>query len=427
MPGSRISRRRFLANTSAAAASVGLTAAVARGTPGANERISIGMIGCGDCGGSHLEMIAACAKRQNAHIVACCDVWQVNLKAMAAKVSKAFGQEPRTFTRFGDLLGQKDIDAVTIATPDFSHGPILVAALKAGKDVYVEKPMTIELPYANDALDLARRNERVVQCGTQYRSSPRIQGVAKEVASGSLGKISRFSTAISFNQPRWKRAYDDCKKQDVDWEAYLLHLPKRAFDPGLLREWHLHRETSNGLPGLWMVHYVDAMALMMNVKYPTTAVSHGGNYVWKDGREHADTFTALLEYPEEFLFNWSMSLGTNADVHCSIYGLNGTIESVNGTLATPEWELTTVATRPRRKQAATQPDTEAGPAVRRIEPVPVGDHMENWLECIRSRSRPRADIQFGHQHAVASIMAAIALSSGRRQRYDPVARTIDPA
>ncbi len=419
MPSKPISRRRFLANTSATAAGLGLTAAVVRGAPGANERISVASIGCGGRGNAHLSSLAKLKDKQNLRVVGLCDVWQANLKYAAAKVAKAFGEAPRTFTKFGDLLAQKDIDAVVIATPDFSHGPILVAALEAGKDVYIEKPMTIQLPYANQALDLARKNDRVVQVGTQYRSQPALRGVAKEIAANAVGTISRVSVAASFNAPRWKRNdLDKCKAADVDWDAFLLQLPKRPFDASLLREWQLHRETSNGMPGLWMVHYVDAMAMMMNATYPTGAVSSGGTYVWKDGREHADTISVLLDYPQGFIFDWGMSLGTNADLRFNIYGVDGTIEPQGDAwLSNKNWVDSSRGSSKREKE----------PAIRKNLPLPANDHMENFLECIRTRQRPRADIQFGHQHAVASIMAATALGTGQRQVYDPENRDIKPA
>jgi predicted dehydrogenase len=272
-------------------------------------------------------------------------------------------------------------------------------------------------------LDLARKNDCVVQCGTQHRSNPLLRGVAAEVASGVLGKISRVSTAVSFDGPRWKRAYDNCKEQDVDWDAFLLYLGKRPFDPGLLREWHLRRETSNGLPGLWMVHNVDAMAMMMDAKYPTNAVANGGIYVWKDGREHADTMTALLEYPEGFIFDWAMSLATRADRRTNIYGRKGTLRAMGDGSITADWQLTTKAA----KSATTKPRSGDGMESRKVKPVlTAGDHMENWLECIRGRQRPRADIQFGHQHAVASIMTAAALQTGQRHKYDQGTQTIKP-
>lgn len=409
------SRRRFLAGA-AATAGLGLTARNARAAPGANERISIGVIGCGGRGNDHIRMIAAHKDERNARVAGLCDVWKLNLDRTAAKVKELFGEAPATCTRFGELLGNKDIDAVTIATADFAHGPILVAALEAGKDVYVEKPMTIQLEYANKALDIARGKSRVVQVGTQYRSQPALRGVAREIAAGAIGKISRVTTAVSFNHPRWKRSHDDCVEADVDWDAYLLDLPKRPFDAGLLREWHLHKETSNGLPGLWMVHYVDAMAMMMGVSYPKSAVAHGGIFAWNDGREHADTFTALFEYPEGFLFDWAMSLGTGADFRLLVCGKDGTIAPQGGNLnlSASKWVVSPRGAYRPAKDATDRP----------VAAVPTGDHMVNWLECMRTRERPRADIQHGHEHAVASIMAAEALTSGRRQIYDADNRRI---
>ena len=165
-----MNRRQFLRITSAGTAVLGASALLARGGTGsANERLSIGVIGAGGRGSDLMSQISAVADKQNVRLAALCDVWQKNLKAAAARVKERFGAEPRQCARFGELLALKEIDAVVIATPDFAHAPILVAALKAGKDVYIEKPMSIDLALANQAFDLARRGERVVQVGTQYR------------------------------------------------------------------------------------------------------------------------------------------------------------------------------------------------------------------------------------------------------------------
>ncbi len=412
MPDGSIRRRTFLASAALAAAAASRPALSARGT---NERLSIGVIGTGGRGTDHINLIAAQAKKANAAVTAVCDVWKPNREAAAKKVKAAFGADARQFSRFQELLALDDLDAVTIATPDFSHGPILVAALKAGKDVYIEKPMTIQLAHANAALDAAREGQRVVQCGTQYRSMGPIIGVAREVATGVLGKISRISAAASFNHPRWDRDFANCKEQDVDWDAFLMDLPKRPFAPSLLREWQLWHETSNGLAGLWMTHYVDATQLMCGLPYPRSAVAHGGNYVWKDRRETEDTFHALIEYPDGPLFDWAMNLGTGADWRYMIAGLQGTITPKNGQLSSPEWTIS---------NTGGSSDSKIKPGA--IKPEPGGDHMLNFLECIRTRSKPRADIAFGHQHAVSSIMAAEALYSGRRQVYDAQKREIKP-
>ena len=385
---------------------MGATPWVGRAQSSPNARINIGLIGVGGRCQGLMGDIFHFADRNNVQITAVCDVWKKNLDSAAAKVSQRFGAEPRKFTRFGELLALKDLDAVVIATVDSSHGPILVAALEAGKDVYVEKPMCIDLPSANKALDLARANHRVVQTGTQRRSDGSYVAAATELREGAIGKLSRISAAVHVNEPRWARPYDDCKEADVDWDAYLFNQPtKGPFDPKLLRRWQLYRHFSNGLPGLWMTHYADAFHLLTGATYPVHAVALGGQYVWKEDREQADTFQALLEYPEAFLAGWAMGLGNGSGTHFTLHGTRGTLDA-------EKWMIL--------------PDGGTGPKFepRKVVPAHCTHHMENWLQCLRSRQRPAADIEYGHQHTVATVMSAIAFETGRRQRYDPVKRAI---
>ena len=420
-----ISRRSFLAAASAGAAAISAPAMMARAAAGANERIAIGVIGTGDRGrGTHIAILAALKERCNVEVTAACDVWKVNLDKAVAQVNKAFGKEPRTFTRFGDLLALNDVDAVTIATCDSAHTPIMIAALKAGKDVYVEKPMSISVEDANQALDLARKGERVVQVGTQNRSNGSYMAARDVLATGVLGTISRVTAARNFNHPRWARPFDDCKPNDVDWDAYLFNQGKRPFDPKMLRQWHLCKGFSNGLSGLWGCHYIDAMHLMMNATYPRRATALGGTYVWKDGREHEDVFHGLWDYPEGFLYDWGMSLTNDAGNYWSIHGTQGTLAAESGELGTKRWLLS--------KDGGTK---DSKVEARKIEPLPSAykagsleaDHFANWIDCMRTRKRPTADIAFGHQHSVATIMAAAALHEGKTYVYDPDKRQIRPA
>jgi predicted dehydrogenase len=201
---------------------------------------------------------------------------------------------------------------------------------------------------------------------------------------------------------------DDCRASDVDWDAFTLGTLKRSFDPRLLRCWQLFRDTSNGLPGLWMTHYADAVHMLTGAAYPTSGVSLGGNYVWKDGREHADTFHAVLEYPEGFLFDWAMGLGNSAGVHFTLHGTKGTLDL-------EKWSC------------SNEGAADAKPAnIVATKVLPEGNvsHLENWLECLRSRARPNADIEFGHRHVVATVMAAAALETGRRQNWDAAKREL---
>ncbi len=392
-----ISRRSFLA---ASGLAVGAGMALPRTVFGANERIRVGVVGTGDRGSSLMQDIGRLRESHNVEITAVCDVWRPNREAAAARVEKMFGKQPFQTSRFGELLARDDTDAVVIATPDFAHTPIMIEALKAGRDVYCEKPMSQTVEEATEALTLARERGRVVQVGTQRRSEGRWKAAREFVATGALGHISRISAANCFNHPRWARDCGACKEEDVDWDAYLFNRPKVAFDPCLLRRWHLYRMCCNGISGLWMCHLIDAAAMAMDATYPASAVALGGIYVWKDGREHTDVFHALLDYPEGFLFSWCMSLTNAAGTHFTIHGLNGTLDMERATYSGDGAEGGT--------------GIEAG----KLEAPPDENHMANWLDCIRSRKQPNADILFGHQHSVATIMAAEALESGRRMRYD---------
>ncbi len=395
------SRRAFLARTSALA-SLAVDSRQALATTRHNDRVGIGIIGAGGRGTDHLHELIRLASSQNVAITAVCDVWRKAREAAAETLKRSGAPQPRQFSRFGDLLAQPDVDAVVIATPDFSHGTILTAALKAKKDVYVEKPMTIDLASAQQALELARSGQRVVQVGTQRRSDGHFRAAAKLASSGVLGKINRVSASVAFNEPRWRRDMSDVIAADVDWDAYLLNLPGRPFDPRLLRQWQLYRETSNGLPGLWMTHFADAVHLVTGARIPRRAVALGGIYVWKDGRQHTDTFHAVLEYPEGFLFDWGMGLGNAAGGHFRVHGTKATLDL-------DRWTI--------------QPESR-GEESQRVIADRSSSHMENWLECLRNRRRPNADIEFGYQHVVATVMAAQALETGRRQAFDAARKAI---
>ncbi len=396
---SSFTRRHFIAAASAGVAVTAVKTSPVR-AQGAGERIRVACIGVGDRGTALMTELHQESQAHNAEITAVCDVWGVNREKAAERVNSWWGRQPFAASRYQDVVSRPDVDAVIVATPDFWHMPITIAALKAGKDVYVEKPMAVKVDEANEALLLAREKNRVVQVGTQRRSEGALKACAQVYASGVLGQVSRVSSVVHFNHARWDRKLDDCKPQDVDWEAYTAGAEKRPFDPKLLREWQLYRYCTNGVAGLWMPHLVDLLHMVTGSTYPACAVSHGGVFVWKDGRETPDTFSTILEYPEGFLFDWSMDLAVAAGgITFNAYGTKATLDVQNGVL---------IKEAPGKKNDASE----------RIKPEASESHMGNWLSCIRTRKRPNADIQFGHQHAIATIMAHEALQSGRRQRWD---------
>jgi len=401
-------RRTFIMGAAAGLVATKPRLAVGR-IIGANERINVAVIGCGVRGkGNHMAELVKLAQPQNVRITAVCDVWQPALRAAEDAVAKAFQAKPFSTTNYEDLLTRDDVDAVTIATPDHAHAPMLTAACKAGKDVYCEKPMTVRLDDAKDALKAARDNKRVVQSGTQRRSDGLQQAWAEFFQAGKLGTVTKVEIGYHDNRPRWRRDYSDVHEKDVDWKRYLMYLPDRPFDPKRYRRWHLYKDYTLGPVSLLGSHYIDIVIWYLNAKCPTSGVQLGAAYVWgDDGREHPDTCDSLWDYPEGFLLLYTNHFGNSYnDGGILICGTNGTY--VNGQVL-PDGA-------PHGKEHFPQPF--------KVQAKPNQNHMRNWLECIRTRKDPNAPIEAGYYHSVATVLAAESLWRGRRMTYDPRTMTI---
>jgi predicted dehydrogenase len=297
MSDTSITRRAFVASSAAAASRV----------LGANDRIRLGLIGTGDRGTAHIRDLIK-LRDLTIDIAATCDVYRPNREKGVALIEKSFGAKPRTTTDYRELLSAKDIDAVIIATPDFGHPILLQAAIAAGKDAYVEKPFATTFADGKAAFLAARASRQIVAVGTQRRSDGHFMSAAQQVRDGVLGKITRIEFAMAVHAPRWKRLPETVDPADVDWKMFQLGRIGRSFDPRLLREWQLFSgETTNGIPGLWMSHYIDLVPWFTGDPYPNGAVSSGGVYLWKDGRKTSDVFYTLLDYPGEFIVMFTMS------------------------------------------------------------------------------------------------------------------------
>ena len=268
-----MTRRGFL-GTSALGA--GLLAAGAQ-AQSANERIGIGVIGCGGRG-NHL--LGECVEKRDAlnlEIVALCDVWQVHLQDTADRVEKSTGRRPKTCTRYADLLAMPEVDAVFIATPDFGHSPILIDTANARKHVYVEKPMANLLDHANAAVDAVEASGVVCQVGTQYRSQGEYIASAKLYQQGLLGDLIKAHTTYNDHKARWERDYGNVREEEIDWEQYLMHLPEQPFDARKFRLWHLYKEQCTGLIGLLGVHPIDIAHYFTGDPLPVSCVGMDGN------------------------------------------------------------------------------------------------------------------------------------------------------
>lgn len=375
-------------------------AILASGAKGANDRIQIGIIGTGGRGQNRMAAIHAC-RNLNVVVTAICDVWRLNREKGVALATKYWGAKPRSTVDYQELLGWRDVDAVVITAPDYSHSVILKHAIEAGKDAYCEKPMGTVLSEAKAAYQAVKASDRVVQIGTQRRSDPYHISAARHLHAGILGKVTRVDMSVNFQQPRWRRDYSNVTAADVAWKYFLLDRLDRPFNARHFRQWQLFRPYTNGIAGLWMSHFIDLVPWFLGDPYPDRVVSGGGVYLWKDGRQTSDVFHALLEYPKGFLVSFSMSLTNGEGIVNSWYGKLGTLDLISNTISGKG------SKDPRRIKQVIQ-----------LEKPQVNTHMANFIECIRSRAKPRADIQAGFSHAVADIMAATALHERREVRFD---------
>ncbi|MCP5114558.1 MAG: hypothetical protein GY953_27335 [bacterium] len=187
----------------------------------------------------------------------------------------------------------------------------------------------------------------------------------------------------------------------MDWKRFSADEPNRGFDASRLRQWQLYRAYTNGIPGLWMSHFIDLVPWFLGSPYPAGAVVNGGVFLWKDGRETYDVFHALLDYPNDLLVGFAMSLTNSEGNRNHWHGTRGTLDMDKFTIS----------------GAGTSAEDRIADVIQ-IEPEEVNSHMANFIECVRGRQQPRADIQAGFSHAVAGCMCAEARDSGKRARFD---------
>ena len=233
-----------------------------------------------------------------------------------------------------------DLDAVIISTPEHSHSPLLKLAVEAGKDVYVEKPMGNVLAEVKAARDTVLQHKAIVQVGTQHRSEPYPKLARETINSGALGDVSKIEIVWNYHGPRWRgrKEVSQIREADTDWTKWLMTRPHRPFDPRLYFEFRLYREFSAGIADQWMSHGIDLVHYFMNDSFPRSATANGGIFAWHDGRENADTFQALLEYPKGFLVSYATSFGNDSPSFTRYMGKKATLINIGGE-GSPRYQL----------------------------------------------------------------------------------------
>ncbi|HRE82418.1 MAG TPA: Gfo/Idh/MocA family oxidoreductase [Opitutaceae bacterium] len=421
-----VPRRDFLKTSAALAAGTALvgsrplTAAERTRSIGANDRIRIGIIGCGERGrNAHMEGIYKHVGSTNFEIVGLCDPWKVARDKANAMVKNWFGREAKTFTTYRDLLAMEGLDAVMIASPDFHHTTHLEAAAKAGKHIYVEKPLATEMDKLVRAYDAVKKAGTVVQVGTQLRSLPSIMGAREVVKSGLIGKLSRVEECRNGEKPYWYSylpRVSEAKAEDIDWKEFLGDRPKRPFDARQFVAWYGYYEFCQGPIPQWGAHFLDMAHFITSCSIPESCVCTGGIFTWKDENKFTvpDCVQADWIYPEGFLLTSSNNFGNGFGESRKFFGDKGVLKAEN-------WNAPTYSPEggPRRDGKIRGQNA--------VTPIPQPDHFLNWLQCIRTGETPHASIDAGFQHAVAVLMAVRSYETGRKIVYHAPSRSLKNA
>ncbi|MBC7926066.1 MAG: Gfo/Idh/MocA family oxidoreductase [Bryobacteraceae bacterium] len=398
-----VSRRTVLRSAGTAAA---LTAASYNRILGANNRIRLGLIGAGGRGRSVLGVFT---KTDQVEVPGVCDVWPER----SAQAKQASAPNGREFTDHRKMLDTvKDLDAVLIATPDHWHAQTAIECLEAKKDVYVEKPLTLRIEEGPPIVKAARMNDRICQVGMQQRSGRHyLEAKEQIVKAGKLGKITMARTWWHGNGAHLMQAPEKYKTRptDLEWGRYLGPVKWRDWDPPQYFNFRAYLDFGGGQITDLFTHWIDVVHMFLDQDNPIAAVASGGVYHYKDGRTAPDTIAVLLEYPQEWTATFEATLAP---------GLRGAGVELVGT----EGKLYI----DRGRYEFTAATRGAVPTVVKTDRDQTIDHVENFLDCCRSRKRPNGDVLIGHRSAQASHLGNIAYVQKRRIRFDPDREEILP-
>jgi predicted dehydrogenase len=437
------SRREFLKGMAIGGAALATGVAGSRSYGrilGSNDRVRVGLIGFSDRARDTLvPCLQVHAVEMNVEITAISDIWDRRREEGLAFLKETTGRGVTLVRNNEELFEKRLVDAVIISTADFQHALHGAAAVRAGLDAYIEKPLAETMADAREVLRAVRESKQVVQIGSQRRSGANYIAAYEYLQSGKFGPITMVEMSWNVNQPgRWRRPklVADIREGDTDWARYVMGKTKDAWDPRKYIEYRLFWPYSSGIPGQWMCHQIDTVHWFSGLARPRSVVANGGIYVWKDGRTNADTMTAVFEYgpldgaSHAFQVVYSSRMHNSAGGIREVYFSNAGKLDLYANTITPEGGLTSVEGAAMGMKA----NQLAPLSLKSTQPVATGAntgvdsmasaHMRNWLECIRSRKAPNADIIAGYNHSVADIMTTAALHTGRRVTFDDSAQEV---
>lgn len=439
MSKSGISRRGFIKQSALSSAALtvgamGFSASSYARIIGSNERVNVGIVGFSSrCKGALIPAMLKHAKELNFEFTAVSDIWSRRREEAVAFVKQKAGKTIQTARNNDELYDRKDVDAVIISTADFQHALHCKEAVEAGRDVYVEKPFAETMEDNRAARAAVEKSGKIVQVGSQRRSGANYHAANDFIRSGKFGDIVAVEMTWNVNQPgRWRlpQLTKEIRKEDTDWKRFLMNRPDTAWDPRKYLEFRLFWPFSSGIPGQWMAHQIDTVHWFTGLSHPRSVAANGGIYLWNDGRENFDTVTAVFDYgplndkSKGFQVIYSSRFTNSAGGVKEIYYSNGGELNLDTNMVTPNGGLqanhaSAMGMQPNllKESSLAAPEKVETSANTGADNL-TGNHMRNWMECIRSRKKPNADVMAGYNHSIATIMTTAALRTGQYVTFD---------
>lgn len=415
-------RRNFIKTTGVGvAAGLAATQYSALANEGSNSNINLGLIGCG---GRGMHLLRTFRGKEGVKFVAVCDVYVRRRKEAAAAAGLDPENEKDVIADYKELLERADVDAVIIATPDHWHAPQAIDAMNAGKDVYLEKPMTRTVEEAKEVHEVTQKTGRILQVGSQTTSSDQWWKVKKAISDGMIGKLimsqgsyHRNSTGGEWNWSIDEGAGPRAEGDDfVDWDMWLGSAPKRDWDPDRFFRYRKFWDYSGGIATDLFYHVVAPFNICWpSPQFPYKVSGSGGIYVFKDSREVPDTFALIAEFPGEHQLALTSSMANSQHIPGLIRGHEGTVMIVpHGAFEGRVDYVTVNAERPYREQFV----EKFGSEEIRMDVEPREDHYDNFLRCVRERAKPVLDSEIGYKAMVTIAMSVESYRQGRVLYFD---------
>jgi predicted dehydrogenase len=439
-----VTRREFFRQSAAGATTLGLflngkrvhlEAAPLPAPANPNDRVNVGIIGYGIRGCYLMENVK---QTQQANLIAVADCYQGHLDRAKERADDAI---ETYFAQYKKLLERKDVDAVIIATPDHWHMPMVLDALSAGKDVYIEKPMTYCIEEGPKIIEAAKRSNRIVQVGSQWVSSPMHKKAKEIVQSGGIGKVTKVVAFYNRNSSTgaWNYPIPPDLKEGVNfnWEEWLGPAPKRPFDAARVFQYRKYWDYSGGISTDLFVHLINTIHFVMDAKMPDTVAAIGCILARHDGREVPDTLDALFDYPS-FHVNMgsTMNNASGSQQGIQYLGTQGTLMVSLGadmtlTNETPsEGYQSQIEPWPQklqdqfwqeghhREESSPYVRTEGALNFKPSGPDAVIFHLNAFFDSVRTRREPVEDAEMGHRSAAAGHMVNLSVRSGKKVVWD---------